>query len=195
MNKGWILLHRKIYVSNDFRNELDRSIFIFLLSRASYEPVTVVYRQKRIALNRGELLITYGDIASKFGISIQNVRTIIKNLKLTGTLTVSLTRGLMRISIEKYIKYQDIDIKKNRKSTGSLTNRRKNTKKLNNNIYTSNIINMKKEKIDIKSSIPRLKSLTKTLEDNKDEFQKAAEQGGHWAYEQLVKKRLAEENE
>ena len=52
-----------------------------------------------------------------------------------------------------------------------------------------------KKKIDIKSSIPRLKSLTKTLEDNKDEFQKAAEKGGHWAYEQLVKKRLAEENE
>ena len=195
MNKGWILLHRKIYVSNDFRNELDRSIFIFLLSRASYEPVTVVYRQKRIALNRGELLITYTDISNKFGISYQAARTTIKNLKLTGTLTVSLTRGLMRISIEKYIKYQDIDTKKNRKSTGSKTIRRKNTKKLNNNIYTSNIINMKKEKIDIKSSIPRLKSLTKTLEDNKDEFQKAAEQGGHWAYEQLVKKRLAEENE
>jgi hypothetical protein len=194
MNKGWILLHRKIYVSNDFRNELDRSIFIFLLSRASYEPVTVVYRQKRIALNRGELLITYTDISNKFGISYQAARTTIKNLKLTGTLTVSLTRGLMRISIEKYIKYQDIDTKKNRKSTGSKTIRRKNTKKLNNNIYTSNIINMKK-KIDIKSSIPRLKSLTKTLEDNKDEFQKAAEQGGHWAYEQLVKKRLAEENE
>ena len=192
MNKGWILLHRKIYVSNDFKNELDRSIFIFLLSRASYEPVTVVYRQKRIALNRGELLITYGDIASKFGISVQNVRTIIKNLKLTGTLTVSLTRGLMRISIEKYIKYQDIDSKTTTKLTGSLTNRRKKPKKLNN-IYTSNIINMKK--VDIKSSIPKLKSLTKTLEKNKDEFQRAAEQGGHWAYEQLVKKRLAEENE
>jgi len=192
MNKGWILLHRKIYVSNDFKNELDRSIFIFLLSRASYEPVTVVYRQKRIALNRGELLITYTDISNKFGISYQAARTTIKNLKLTGTLTVSLTRGLMRISIEKYIKYQDIDTKKNHKSTGSATIRKKKPKKLNN-IYTSNIINMKK--VDIKSSIPKLKSLTKTLEDNKDEFQRAAEKGGHWAYEQLVKKRLAEENE
>jgi predicted transcriptional regulator len=194
MNKGWILLHRKIYVSNDFKNELDRSIFIFLLARASYEPVTVVYRQKRIALNRGELLITYGDIASKFGISVQNVRTIIKNLKLTGTLTVSLTRGLMRISIEKYIKYQDIDSKKTTKLTGSLTNRRKKPKKLNN-IYTSNIINMKKDKIDIKSSIPKLKSLNKTLQDNKDEFQRAFERGGQWEYEQLVKKRLADQNE
>ena len=192
MKQGWILLHRRIYQSNSFRNELDRSIFIFLLCQASYEPVTVIYRKKRIALNRGELLITYGDIAKKFGISVQNARTSIKHLKLTGTLTVSLTRGLMRISIEKYIKYQDIDSKKTTKLTGSLTNRRKNTKNTNN-IYTSNIINMKK--VDIKSSIPKLKSLTKTLHDNKDEFQRAAEQGGHWAYEQLVKKRLAEENE
>jgi len=194
MNKGWILLHRKIYVSNDFKNELDRSIFIFLLSRASYEPVTVVYRQKRIALNRGELLITYTDISNKFGISYQAARTTIKNLKLTGTLTVSLTRGLMRISIEKYIKYQDIDSKKTTRSTGSLTNRRKNTKNTNN-IYTSNIINMKKDKIDIKSSIPKLKSLNKTLHENKDEFQVAFEKGGQWQYEQLVKKRLADQNE
>ena len=119
MKQGWILLHRRIYQSNSFRNELDRSIFIFLLCQASYEPVTVIYRKKRIALNRGELLITYGDIAKKFGISIQNARTTIKHLKLTGTLTVSLTRGLMRISIEKYIKYQDIDSKTttDRKST------------------------------------------------------------------------------
>jgi predicted transcriptional regulator len=191
MNKGWILLHRKIYVSNDFKNELDRSIFIFLLSRASYEPVTVVYRQKRIALNRGELLITYGDIASKFGISVQNVRTIIKNLKLTGTLTVSLTRGLMRISIEKYIKYQDLDFKLTGSPTVSLTNRRKKPKKLNK--YTSNIINMKK--VDIKSSIPKLRSLTKTLHNHKDELTLAKEKGGQWAYEKLVKKRLAEKKE
>ena len=191
MKKGWILLHRKIYQSNDFKNELDRSIFIFLLCQASYEPTTVVYRQKRIALNRGELLITYGDISSKFGISVQNARTTIKNLKLTGTLTVSLTRGLMRISIEKYIKYQDIDTKKNQKLTRSLTNRRKNTKKLNN-IY--NIANMTK-KIDIKSSIPKLKSLNQTLHENKDEFQRAFERGGQWEYEQLVKKKLADQNE
>jgi hypothetical protein len=190
MKQGWILLHRRIYQSNNFRNELDRSIFIFLLCQASYEPVTVIYRKKRIALNRGELLITYGDIAKKFGISVQNARTAIKHLKLTGTLTVSLTRGLMRISIEKYIKYQDIDSKKTTRSTGSLTNRRKNTKNTNN-IY--NIANMKK--IDIKSSIPKLKSLNKTLHENKDEFQVAFEKGGQWQYEQLVKKRLAEENE
>ena len=194
MKQGWILLHRRIYQSNNFRNELDRSIFIFLLCQASYEPVTVIYRKKRIALNRGELLITYGDIAKKFGISVQNARTAIKHLKLTGTLTVSLTRGLMRISIEKYIKYQDIDSKKTTRSTGSLTNRRKNTKNTNN-IYTSNIINMKKDKIDIKSSIPKLKSLNKTLHENKDEFQVAFEKGGQWQYEQLVKKRLADQNE
>jgi hypothetical protein len=109
-------------------------------------------------------LITYGDIASKFGISVQNVRTIIKNLKLTGTLTVSLTRGLMRISIEKYIKYQDIDSKKKQKLTGSLTNRRKKPKKLNN--YTSNVIKYKK--VNIKDHMPRLKNI-KDIIDFKDE--------------------------
>lgn len=193
MKKGWILLHRKIYSSDSFRGELDRSVFIFLLSQASYEPTQVVYRKKQIILERGQLLITYGDIAKRFDISVQNARTIIKHLKLTGCLTVTLTRGLMRISIEKYIKYQDIDSKKTARSTGSLTNRRKNTKKLNNTIYTSNIINMKK--IDIKSFKPKLKSLNQTLHENKDEFQRAFERGGQYEYEQLVKKKLADQNE
>jgi hypothetical protein len=70
----------------------------------------------------------------------------------------------MRISIEKYIKYQDIDSKKKQKLTGSLTNRRKKPKKLNN--YTSNVIKYKK--VNIKDHMPRLKNI-KDIIDFKDE--------------------------
>ena len=194
MKKGWILLHRKIYSSSDFRNELDRSIFIFLLSQASYEPTQVVYRKKRITLQRGELLITYSDIAKKFSITIQNARTVIKNLKLTGTLTVSLTRGLMRISIEKYIKYQDIENKLTGKLTGTLTNRRKNINKLNNNIYIGK--NTMNKKIDIKSSKVPLKDLKQTIYENQSmsEFEVARQRLSKDRFEDFVKFKLAESN-
>ena len=192
MKKGWILLHRKIYSSSDFRNELDRSIFIFLLSQASYEPTQVVYRKKRITLQRGELLITYSDIAKKFSITIQNARTVIKNLKLTGTLTVSLTRGLMRISIEKYIKYQDIEIKTTGKLTGTLTNRRKNINKLNNNIYIGK--NTMNKKIDIKSSKVPMKDLKQTIYENQSmsEFEVARQRLSKDRFEDFVKFKLAQ---
>jgi len=190
MKKGWILLHRKIYSSNDFRNELDRAIFIFLLCQASYERVQVVYRKKKITLQRGELLITYGDIAKKFGITVQNTRTVIKNLKLTGTLTVTLTRGLMRISIEKYIKYQDVENKTTAKLTGSLTNRRNNINKLNNNIY----IGKMNKKIDIKSSKVPLKDLKQTIFKNQtySEFEVAKQKLSKDRFEDFVKFKLAE---
>lgn len=193
MKKGWILLHRKIYSSSDFRNELDRSIFIFLLSQASYEPTQVVYRKKRITLQRGELLITYSDIAKKFGMTIQNARTVIKNLKLTGTLTVSLTRGLMRISIEKYIKYQDIENKLTGKLTGTLTNRRKNINKLNNNIYIGK--NTMNKKIDIKSSKVPMKDLKQTIYENQSmsEFEVARKRLSSDRFEEYVKNKLATE--
>lgn len=193
MKKGWILLHRKIYSSSDFRNELDRSIFIFLLSQASYEPTQVVYRKKRITLQRGELLITYSDIAKKFGMTIQNARTVIKNLKLTGTLTVSLTRGLMRISIEKYIKYQDIENKLTGKLTGTLTNRRKNINKLNNNIYIGK--NTMNKKIDIKSSKVPMKDLKQTIYENQSmsEFEIARKRLSSDRFEEYVKNKLATE--
>lgn len=197
MKKGWILLHRKIYTSNDFSRELDRSIFIFLLCQASYEPSTVVYRKKRISLNRGELLITYGDLAKKFSITVQNVRTIIKNLKLTGTLTTTLTRGLLKIRVEKYIQYQDIEKKTDTKLTSTLTNRRNKLNKLNNTILVTKYNNnMFKIKVPIpKSDIPRLKdlkTLVKPKEKIKTEFELASEKLDKQDFAEYVKFRLDE---
>ena len=196
MKKGWVLLHRKIYNSNDFSSELDRSVFIFLLCQASYEPASVVYRLKRVVLNRGELLITYGDLAKRFSISIQNTRTIIKNLKLTGTLTTSLTRGLMKIKVEKYIQYQDIEKKVNSKLTSTLTHRRKKLNKLNNTSKGTKYDNIFNMKIPIdKSAIPKLKNLKtliKPIIKPKSEFELASERLDKTDFQEYVKFRLDE---
>ena len=69
MNDGWIALHRKIYSSTDFKNQLETSIFIYLLTMASHKPVQVIYRKKKITLNRGDISIAYRDLAKKFNIS------------------------------------------------------------------------------------------------------------------------------
>lgn len=191
---GFVLLYRKIFNSTDFKNQLDTSVFIYLMSMASHEPVEVIYRCKKIFLNRGEVCIAERDLAKKFDITKSKVKSIIRRLINNHNLTQRTTKRLSVYAIVKYDKYQANRGDNDQKTTiNSTTEQQSNN--LTNTSYTSNIINMKKEKIDIKSNIPKLRSLTKTLEDNKDEFQKAAEKGGHWAYEKLVKKRLAEENE
>ena len=193
---GFVLLHRKIFNSNDFKNQLDISVFIYLMAMASHESCEVIYRCKKIFLNRGEVCIAERDLAKKFDITKSKVKSIIKRLINNHNLYQRTTKRLSVYAIVKYEKYQSLEKQNDHKTTkNSTTEQLTKLNKSNTSIYnTKNIINMK-QKRDIKSSIHRLKSLTKTLEDSKDEFQKAAEQGGHWAYEQLVKKRLAEENE
>ena len=193
---GFVLLHRKIFNSNDFKNQLDISVFIYLMAMASHESCEVVYRCKKIFLNRGEGCIAERDLAKKFDITKSKVKSIIKRLINNHNLYQRTTKRLSVYAIVKYEKYQSLEKQNDHKTTkNSTTEQLTKLNKSNTSIYnTKNIINMKK-KIDIESFKPRLKSLNKTLQDNKDEFQVAAEQGGHWAYEQLVKKRLAEENE
>lgn len=193
---GFVLLHRKIFNSSDFKNQLDISIFIYLMAMASHESCEVIYRGKRIFLNRGEVCIAERDLAKKFDLTKSKVKSIIKRLINNHNLYQRMTKRLSVYAIVKYEKYQSLDSKNDHKTTiNSTTEQLSKLNKSNTSIYTNkqNIINMKK--IDIKSFKPKLKSLNQTLHENKDEFQRAFERGGQWEYEQLVKKKLADQNE
>ena len=108
MTDGWIALHRKIFNSKDFNNQLEIAVFIYLVAMASHKPVQVVYRKKKLTLKRGEVSIAYRDLAKKFGISFDRVRTIIKNLVATGNINQTFHKRLSVFSIVKYSKYQDL---------------------------------------------------------------------------------------
>lgn len=193
---GFVLLHRKIFNSSDFKNQLDISIFIYLMAMASHESCEVIYRGKRIFLNRGEVCIAERDLAKKFDLTKSKVKSIIKRLINNHNLYQRMTKRLSVYAIVKYEKYQSLDSKNDHKTTiNSTTEQLSKLNKSNTSIYTNkqNIINMKK--IDIKSFKPKLKSLNQTLHENKDEFQRAFERGGQYEYEQLVKKKLADQNE
>ena len=121
MNDGWIALHRKIYNSSDFNNQLEVAVFLYLVAMASHKPVQVVYRKKKLTLKRGEISIAYRDLAKKFNLSMQNIKTIIKNLKNSGNINQTLTKNLSIYSIVKYSKYQDLEATPNQKLTNRTT--------------------------------------------------------------------------
>ena len=188
MTDGWIALHRKIYNSSDFNNQLEVAVFLYLVAMASHKPVQVVYRKKKLTLKRGEISIAYRDLAKKFGISFDRVRTIIKNLVATGNINQTLHKRLSVFSIVKYSKYQDLPTTSNQTIPHRTTT--------NTTIYTS--IDKNKIKISNMTNKPKpvlskFKSLQSKIVEPikvKNEWEIAKERLDAQDYEKWVLRKL-----
>ena len=189
MNDGWIALHRKIYNSSDFNNQLEVAVFLYLVAMASHKPVQVVYRKKKLTLKRGEISIAYRDLAKKFNLSMQNIKTIIKNLKNSGNINQTLTKNLSIYSIVKYSKYQDLEATPNQKLTNRTTTNTNILYSINKNDKSLSNMNFKSKKI----TIPTLQDLkTKIIEKprEKNEFEIMREKLDSEDYEKWVLRQL-----
>lgn len=155
MTDGWIALHRKIYSSTDFKNQLETSIFIYLLTMASHKPVQVIYRKKKITLNRGDISITYRDLAKRFNISKDKVRTVIKNLIQSNNIRQTLHKRLSIFSIVKYSKYQDLPTEPRQTIPHRTTTNTTNTTSIDKNMLSLSSMTDKPNKI----TLPTLQSL------------------------------------
>ena len=165
MTDGWIALHRKIYNSSDFNNQLEVAVFLYLVAMASHKPVQVIYRKKKLTLKRGEVSIAYKDLAKKFDISERKIRTIIKNLVHTRNLNQTLTRNLSVYIIVKYSKYQDTPPKTDQTLTDRTTTNTNILYSINKNDKSLSNMTVKPKKI----TIPTLQDLkTKIIEKPKE---------------------------
>ena len=165
MTDGWIALHRKIFNSKDFNNQLEVAVFIYLVAMASHKSADVVYRKKKLTLNRGDISIAYRDLAKKFNISLQNIKSIIKNLKKSGNINQKLTKNLSIYTIVKYSKYQDIEPASNQKLTNRTTTITTNTTSIGKNMLSLSSMTDKPKKI----TLPTLQDLkTKIIEKPKE---------------------------
>jgi sensor domain CHASE-containing protein len=189
MTEGWIALHRKIYNSNDFNDQLEVAVFLYLVAMASHKPIQVVYRKKKLTLKRGEVSIAYRDLAKKFNLSMQNIKTIIKNLKNSGNINQTLTKNLSIYTIVKYSKYQDIEPSTNQKLTNRTTTITTNTTSIDKNMLSLSSMTDKPKKI----TIPTLQSLHSKLIEKpkvKNEFEIMREKLDAVDYEKWVLRKL-----
>ena len=189
MNDGWIALHRKIYNSSDFNNQLEVAVFLYLVAMASHKPVQVIYRKKKLTLKRGEVSIAYRDLAKKFGISFDRVRTIIKNLVATGNINQTLHKRLSVFSIVKYSKYQDLPTTNNQTIPHRTTTNTNILYSINKNDKSLSNMTVKPKKI----TIPTLQDLkTKIIEKpkEKNEWEIAKERLDAEDYEKWVLRQL-----
>ena len=189
MTEGWIALHRKIYNSNDFGNQLEVAVFLYLVAMASHKPVQVIYRKKKLTLKRGEVSIAYKDLAKKFDISERKVRGIIKNLVHTKNLNQTLHKNLSIYTIVKYSKYQDVPVKTDQTLTDRTTTIYTNTTSIDKNKISLSSMTDKPKKI----TIPLLQDLkTKIIEKPKvkNEWEIAKERLDSQDYEKWVLHKL-----
>ena len=189
MTEGWIALHRKIYNSSDFGNQLEVAVFLYLVAMASHKPVQVIYRKKKLTLKRGEVSIAYKDLAKKFDISERKVRGIIKNLVHTRNLNQTLHKNLSIYSVVKYSKYQDVPPKTDQTLTDRTTTIYTNTTSIDKNKISLSSMTDKPKKIqipllqDLKTAIiekPREKNEYEIMKERLD-----AEDYEKWVLRQL----------
>jgi hypothetical protein len=189
MNDGWIALHRKIYNSNDFNNQLEVAIFLYFVAMASHKPVQVIYRKKKLTLKRGEVSIAYKDLAKKFDISERKVRGIVKNLVHTKNLNQTLHKNLSIYSVVKYSKYQDLSPKTDQTVTDRTTTIYTNTTSIDKNKISLSSMSNKPKKIQI----PILQSLKTAIIEkprNKNEYEIMKERLDAQDYEKWVLRKL-----
>jgi hypothetical protein len=185
MTEGWIALHRKIYNSKDFNNQLEVAVFLYLVSMASHKPVNVIYRKKKLTLKRGEVSIAYKDLAKKFDLSERKIRTIIANLIHSGNLNQTLHKNLSIYTIVKYSKYQDVPVKTDQTLTDRTTTIYTNTTSIDKNMLSLSSMTNTPKKI----TIPTLQDLkTKIIEKprQKNEYEIMKEKLDAEDYEKWV---------
>ena len=185
MTDGWIALHRKIYNSKDFNNQLEVAVFLYLVSMASHKLVNVIYRKKKLTLKRGEVSIAYKDLAKKFDLSERKIRTIIANLIHSGNLNQTLHKNLSIYTIVKYSKYQDVPVKTDQTLTDRTTTIYTNTTSIDKNMLSLSSMTNTPKKI----TIPTLQDLkTKIIEKprEKNEYEIMREKLDAEDYEKWV---------
>ena len=128
---SFIKLFRKAKRNPLFKKPLTFHYFTYCLISAwwSDEPTTFNQGGVEILIRKGEFATTLKRSAYETGLSIQNVRTAIKALKLTNVLTEDLTRSLTNggrvLKVCKYSVYQASKSEANR-PTNRPSNRRSN---------------------------------------------------------------------
>jgi hypothetical protein len=193
MSDGWVSIYRQIFDNKDLKDNNHILIFIYMVVHASHKPTIVNYRRKRVVLKRGQLTVSLRDLCKRFNLTERKVRTILRNLETTQSLTHTLFKQLSVYSIVNYNKFQDNDLSEvklidtqNDRQNNKYTNILYSSKK-NDNSLSSMTVKPKKIEIPLLQSL-KTKIIEKPREKNEYEIMKErldAEDYEKWVLRQL----------
>jgi hypothetical protein len=124
---GWIKLHRKFLDWEWFNKSEAVHLFLYMLIKANHKDA----KWQGNDVKRGQFISSLGNISNATGISIQQIRTILKKLEKTNEIEVKSTSQFTIVTICKYDCYQDENETTNKPLTNNqqTTNKRSTTNK------------------------------------------------------------------
>lgn len=137
-NNGFIVIHRKILDWEWYGDTNTVRLFLHCLLKANWKDS----RFQGIDIPRGSFVTGLPALSEETGLSIQQIRTCIKHLVLTGELTDKSYSKYRVITVKNYNLYQDTNRIDNRQLTGNqqATNRQLTTIEQSNKETNNNII-------------------------------------------------------
>jgi len=134
---GWIKIHRKFLDWEWFNKSEAVHLFLYMLLKANHKD----NKWQGNDVKRGQFISSLSNISSATGITIQQIRTILKKLEKTNEIKVKSTSQFTIVTICKYECYQDENedtnkrITNNQQTTNKQSTTNKNEKNNKENIY------------------------------------------------------------
>ena len=131
---GWIKIHRKFLDWEWFNKSEAVHLFLYMVLKANHKD----NKWQGNDVKRGQFISSLGNISSATGITIQQIRTILKKLEKTNEIKVKSTSQFTIVTICKYECYQDEEettnkpITNNQQTTNKQSTTNKNDKKEKN---------------------------------------------------------------
>jgi len=110
---GYIKIFRKLVNWEWYSDPNTKAVFLHCLLMANWEDTRV----KGVAYKRGQFSQSHSEMAEELGLSVQQVRTAMSHLELTGEITIKRTSNTRVITVQNYDSYQSDNRQSNSKST------------------------------------------------------------------------------
>lgn len=133
---GFITLYRKLVDWEWYKVGNTKDLFIHLLLTANFKDT----RYKGIEIKRGQKLTSLTALSTETGMTIQQTRTALDHLKLTGEVTDTVTPHYRVITVIKYDDYQNLTDKStdNQQTTNKQINKQTTGKTAANQQHNNN---------------------------------------------------------
>ena len=155
---GYFIVYRDIWKHKVFKNLIESSLWLYMISSATHEDKTLNFLDNRIFVKRGELIFPLRKNSTFWKITYSEMRTFILRLKRRGMITTRLAqllptsnhprRNITIISIINYDKFQYVDKDQPAPDQLSPHTNTLDTNKLNTNISIKNNNGFSKEIIN-----------------------------------------------
>lgn len=119
INSSWVKLYRKLNNSAFKKKPLTVALFVHFLINVNTETKKIIWNDEEITVLPGQIIAGRKSLSEDTGITQQSIRTSLKILKSTSTITIKTFTKFSVITINKWDEYQS--------STSKLTNKQPTT--------------------------------------------------------------------